>query len=255
MRQMRLKGKRMAKKYFTTMLTVLLLLVSGDSFAYDDCPEYEVPIVIITPKIDPVIVDYNKSVKELINLSDPEILDNGSLIPAGLTKFELKLDGYREAMFSIWRDTGETCAQITRYEFNMIIASPTIHIASEIPLGSCAYEAIMEHENRHIEAVHTMLNEVLPATEGYIRDFLAYQGIVRAWTKEEADRKLQEGIDNYFKGLNESLMGVSKKLQLEIDTPEEYKRLAEVCNGEASKIINKAIKKPVSRYRIRQEMD
>jgi len=243
------------------MFPALLLLASGNCFAYEGyangCPEYEMPIVIVAPVMDPIKMDYTKTAKELIALSDPEMMNNGDLIPAGLTKFGLKLDGQGEIIFHTvtGENGGGTCAQISRYEFSMRLEDPIVYVASEIPYGSCAYEEVMAHENRHLAAAYTMLDEVLPVTEGYIRDFLEHQGIVRGRTREEVNRILQDGIDEYLKGLNQSIIGVSKKLQLEIDSEEEYARLAEACDGEVSKIINKAIRGTPSKRRVRQDFD
>ena len=252
------------KTSLSIVLMTLFLLVSKNCFAqefltYEDfgyakeCPEYEEPAVIITKKKLPVRIDHTKSALELVALSDDEMRSNEELIPAGVTTFEVKWSN--SSIINTWTENDETCAQISRYELGMRISELTIYIASEVPVDSCAYREVIEHENKHVDVAYKMLDDILPVTEGYIRDFLAYQGVIKGQTKEEVSRKLQVGIGDYSRGLKESFIGVSKKLQMQIDSDEEYERLSKVCNGEISKIINKAIKKGSPKRRITQPLD
>lgn len=61
--------------------------------------------------------------------------------------------------------TGMNCARISA-TIHLGIAPQTVHIAREIPLGSCPYQVVLDHEmghvrinNAHMEQVAAMLNE------------------------------------------------------------------------------------------------
>ena len=239
------------KTYF--IFIALLLLISKNCFA-QECPEYVEPEIIVTPIIDPIKTDNTKSIIDLMRLTGKKGPDkNGKMsVVSGLTVYLVDTRAKVKKVNSVSMEDGEVCAQIAAYEVSMRMISPTVYVVSEIPYDSCAYHEVMEHEQKHVEDAYTMLYTVLPSTEGYIREFLAHQGVIRARTKKEANKVLREGIDNYFEELKASISGVFEILRAQVDTEEEYSEVSRACIDSPHKIVQRAINKPDFMRRFRQ---
>ena len=112
-----------------------------------------------------------------------------------------------------------------------------IYIGKEFAPGTCAYEEILTHEYRHMNAYL----DHLPKVEKTVRAALSKRfegkplyapgGTARAALAREVDR----GWMAYIK----AEMAKVETLQAAIDAPAEYARLSRACNGEIQAVLNK----------------
>ncbi|MBL8416568.1 MAG: hypothetical protein JNM42_19260 [Propionivibrio sp.] len=110
----------------------------------------------------------------------------------------------------------------------------TVYVAKEFPEGGCAYKEIYQHELRHVKAyqahLSTIENELSESLNRRFATGGAWRGPVgqtRADLQRELDERWLPYIQREFAHADEA--------QALIDTPEEYARVANACNGEIRK--------------------
>lgn len=118
-----------------------------------------------------------------------------------------------------------------RYGFSPM----TVYVAREFPPGSCAYREIHAHEMRHVRAYQ----DHLKAIEKPIADALQARFAGTApWRgpKGEANARLQQELQERWVPYVKREINKVDAAQALIDTPEEYARVAESCNGEVRRL-------------------
>ena len=110
----------------------------------------------------------------------------------------------------------------------------TVYVAKEFPEGSCAYKEIYEHEMRHVKAYQTHIADIekllADALNGRFATGSAWRGPVgqtRARLQQELAERWTPFVQREFNRVEEA--------QARIDTPEEYERVANACDGEIKK--------------------
>ncbi|WP_348696776.1 hypothetical protein [Duganella fentianensis] len=126
-----------------------------------------------------------------------------------------------------------------RVDLSLNYSPVLIYVSNEFAPGSCGYQVILEHEQRHLQAYMDNLARV----EKVVRDALnkrfdakplyAPSGTAMSALEHEISSQWFPFIrDEFDKG---------KDKQALIDTPEEYARMGKVCNGEIAATILKRL--------------
>lgn len=110
-----------------------------------------------------------------------------------------------------------------------------VYIGREFRPGSCAYEALLAHEMRHLNAYL----DYLPKAEARVRLALARRfGDKPLYARiGQAQSLLQREIDRGWMPYIKTEMAKVEALQAAIDSPQEYARLGKVCAGEVQSLI------------------
>lgn len=121
-------------------------------------------------------------------------------------------------------------------EVKLFYSPVVIYIGREFPKGSCAYDEIMAHEQRHLKAYM----DHLPKVESVVRAALAkrFEAKPLYAPRGSAKAALAREIDTGWLPYIKSEMSKVEAQQAAIDTPQEYARLGKVCNGEIQAILN-----------------
>lgn len=107
----------------------------------------------------------------------------------------------------------------------------TIYVASEFLKGSCAWQEIYDHEMRHVIAYRQHIVNIEAAlTESLQRRFVN-SGIWRGATGQFNATLQSEMNERWLPYIKREIARVEAAQAL-IDTPEEYARVAEACQGE-----------------------
>jgi hypothetical protein len=110
-----------------------------------------------------------------------------------------------------------------------------VYVSREFAPGSCAYEEVLAHEMRHLNAYLDYLpkaeSRVRLALERRFEDKPLYARI------GQAQSLLQREIDRGWMPYIKSEMAKVEALQAAIDSPQEYARLGKVCGGEVQSLI------------------
>ena len=213
-------------------LLAALLLFSGPLWA-DVCDQLPKPAVAVHRLEAQINVNKQYGYRELTHLGSPLAQPGKQVL--GLTR------GQASSRFSLslarqldpsgrWE-----CAspQVTMtYGFSPL----TVYVAREFPEGSCAFKEIYQHEMRHVKTYQAHLISIeneLAATLG--RRF-ATGGPWRGpsgQTRAQLERELNE---RWLPYVQREINRVDADQSL-IDSPEEYARIADSCNGEIGRLM------------------
>ena len=110
-----------------------------------------------------------------------------------------------------------------------------VYVSRELRPGSCAYEEVLAHEMRHLNAYL----DYLPKAEARVRLALARRFEDKALYARvgQAQDLLQREIDRGWMPYIKSEMAKVEGLQAAIDSPQEYARLGKVCGGEVQSLL------------------
>lgn len=102
-----------------------------------------------------------------------------------------------------------------------------VRIASEIQPGSCPERAVREHEAKHV----ALARKMLPVLRQRLIDSLRQPGSLAMLTAEPylAQPKLEGRLAQILKQVTVAFTAEQDRLELAIDTPQEYARVQNVC--------------------------
>ena len=124
-----------------------------------------------------------------------------------------------------------------RVEIKLNYSPVLIYVGNEFVPGSCGYNTILEHEQRHLKAYMDNLARV----EKIVRDALnrRFEGKPLYAPSGTAQSALQHEINSQWMPFIQAEFDKGKSEQAKIDTPAEYARLANTCNGEIREIVQR----------------
>ena len=111
----------------------------------------------------------------------------------------------------------------------------TVYVGKEFPLGSCAYQEILNHEMRHVKAYQAHIDKVEKTVQEDISRRFSTGSFWRGTVGSSAARVSKELDERWLPYVKRELQKVDLAQAL-IDTPEEYDRLSKACNGEVKKL-------------------
>jgi hypothetical protein len=168
-----------------------------------------------------LVIDHSKSVQEITEAQ----ANGGFKADLGVGLFQNRLK--TELTFDEVSLPGKRVYLTTR-----ITTAPVIYVARELPKNSCAYQLVLGHELQHqgfdLEALRAMPDEIRHITQHVISaDAL------------EMTRKLdqQRALGHFFQQFNYVYQALGEMRHSFIDSPESYRRLSQMCNGEVGKLL------------------
>jgi hypothetical protein len=136
---------------------------------------------------------------------------------------------------------GSVCVQAARLEFTPNF-DVIIYVPREFPPNSCSHQTILGHELEHVKASRDFSKKISPMVQEHIQNSLRYIGVVHARSFGEASELISRAIEPDMTQLSKNLaMDIQRNGEM-VDTPEEYKRVRNSCNGETVEIADRAIR-------------
>ena len=128
-----------------------------------------------------------------------------------------------------------------RVEIKLNYAPVLIYVGNEFVPGTCSYNVILEHELRHLKAYMDNLTRVEQAVrEALERRFEAKPLYAPSGTAQSA---LQHEINSLWFPFINAEFDKGNVEQAKIDTPQEYARLGDSCDGEIKQIMERRRRK------------
>lgn len=112
----------------------------------------------------------------------------------------------------------------------------TVYVGKEFPIGSCAYQEILDHEMRHVKAYQEHVAKIEEALQADLNRRFATGSVWRGAPGTSNTRVSKELDERWLPYINRELQKVDAAQAL-IDAPEEYARLSHACNGEVKKLM------------------
>lgn len=229
----------MSTRARTSLLTLFMLVFVQPAYAKVTCPDYVDVDVISTPSFDEPHLNHTLGFKELdalrttrTGLINPKSEGTINSV-SGLTDMPVVVSP--EINFQLLTsDTGIVCMQVMGVDLKIQTRDSMVYIAQEIPQDSCSYRAVFEHELKHVALTRSALQDAAPVLKTQFQDFLRPFGVTKTTVAQMETTKdsYNQAINNYVSALSIRLNTLLRKQQQEIDTPEEYKRVNDACDGE-----------------------
>lgn len=147
----------------------------------------------------------------------------------GLGGGKIGLEG--QASFTVMQRGQQACIWLKGINAKFF-AFPTIHIANNFPKDSCEYEAVLEHEKKHILVLQEFHREFAPKFKTALRRIASSveaQGPMNASSIERIQKDMNARINSQIQAFNDSIIPVLEQRQNAIDNPHEYASVEAKC--------------------------
>lgn len=213
-----------------SLALLLAIVFSGPGWA-DQCEQLPMPSVTVKRLDTRVTVNTQRGYKVLNHLGSVLARPGSQIL--GLTRGNAFAHFTSSTPLYVDRSGRWECAS-PQLTLTLGFSPMTVYVAKEFPEGGCAYKEIYQHELRHVQAYQAHLASIeKDLSEALNRRFATggpWRGPVgqtRADLQRELDERWLPYIQREFARADEA--------QALIDTPEEYARVANACNGEIRK--------------------
>lgn len=209
-----------------------------DAAAEASCPTQPVSTLSVVVDIADYAYDHSRSVAELGNIERGSETTSGHDVKRmlGLTRqgFNITIDTARA--MTVPRSDGGLCVGFTDGAIRMRLTTE-IYLVRELPKGSCLYNEILNHEQRHANVGKRLFTELGGHIEAALAGALKSRPFVPIASREAAGAAalamLQEIVGPYYKDFQSTY----RKRQAIIDTSGEYARVAAACPGEQQRVL------------------
>ncbi len=197
----------------------------------DPCDELAKPSVSVKRLDERVTLNTQYGYKQITHLGS-EINRPGNLV-LGLTRGNASARFATTTAAYVDRSGQWECAS-PQLTLTVGFSPLTVYVAKEFPAGSCAYNEIYQHELRHVKAYQTHLARIEKDLSDTLNRRFASTVPWRGPVGETRTRLQKELDERWLPYIQRELRGADVEQAL-IDTPEEYERVANSCNGEIRK--------------------
>ena len=137
----------------------ILCLLPGLALA-QECPRADRPRVRVEVRQDNPQVFTSYDIRGLNGMRNNRESAGGSNehVPLGLATAQVTYQMSMQARVATLPN-GNTCVSPAEVVIEYAFSNTGIYIASEIPIGSCSYSRVEEHERRHVEVDGQLLRE------------------------------------------------------------------------------------------------
>ncbi len=193
-------------------------------------------ITVRAEGIDP-IVDDTKTIREL-DVFKPALTTDNPYGPKAETHIEglmhgaIGLDGRYQFSTKTYKSLKKVCMYVSHVEV-VFKLDPKVYIAREYPKGSCHYNAVLEHEKKHLMVDRLLVNRYTNITVKAINNTLKKVGFMHGPYDEAQLPALQKQIGGIIESViaqfSENMNRERKMLQKQVDSLAEYERVDKVC--------------------------
>jgi hypothetical protein len=166
-------------------------------------------------------IDHSKSVKEITAAQ----AKGGFKADHGVGLFQNRIK--TELAFAEVAVPGKRLALTTT-----ITTTPVIYVAKELPEGSCAYQLVLGHERQHQEYDLEVLRALPDEIRNFSQEVFDTEAIERSGGVDQ-----NRARSRFFQQFNFVYKALGEMRHPVIDSPESYRRLGGLCNGELAKYL------------------
>jgi hypothetical protein len=150
---------------------------------------------------------------------------------AGLTQSNIKIDPEIASRGFELPDHSLGCVYIDKIALQVVLA-PTVWVANEFPLGTCMYQAVRDHELRHVNADKIVTNQHLARIRAALTEVAIGRGFFGPLPPDQlkaATAAFISQLEGVLQRETEAFYSDEVKAQQAIDTMQEYQRLSHLC--------------------------
>ena len=220
---------------------IALLFLAGpfSARAQETCePFQDVPVNVI-PVFDAAGYDFSTDIKDIQKLAHDTGHSIHEAIVLGVTRYEPTME-LSTPVQTVTLPDGTSCARVTSAKVTFGYRNVVVYIAHEIPEGSCGFNEVMTHEQKHIAVNRLVLQEYIPIIRQKFAEYLKNNGMFREEDSDYAMSLLKDKLNDILSDLGGQMLVENEKRQKDVDSPEEYNRISASCNGQLTDIAFRA---------------
>ena len=198
---------------------------------YDTCMSYPDVPVQVTPRFDEPVYDYSKDIGDITGFAADTHRSIRETLALGLTHYEPIL-AIKVPLEGITRSDGLTCVHVKNVEVTVGYEDVTVFIAREFPEGTCGFDEIMAHEQKHIAVNQAILDEYTPRIQAELANYLRTEGVRQETDMKYAAQLIKGRLSAIVKSMMDEMTEENARRQRLVDSPQEYARIAGACNGQ-----------------------
>lgn len=211
------------------------------------CTVPRAPTVTILPTTDPLRYDNSRSVATLNHMKTNTISPYGKHVEQlmfGLHSGQVRISAKARLTSQTYGEGPEAlgCMSYDTIEIRINL-SPVIYIVKEFPPGSCAYNAVLEHEKKHARVDRWIANKYAKRIGQAVQDAVNEAGALGPWPSEDAQsvrNRMTAYISSTVNSLELLMTEEQTRLQQKVDNMTEYESVStilhETCKIDASKL-------------------
>ena len=217
-----------------SLAALLALILTGPLWA-DVCDQLPKPSVTVKRLEEQLTVDKHYGYRELTHLGSA-LAQPGKLV-LGLTRGKATTQFSTTLSRHVDRSGRWECASVqltVTYGFSPM----TVYVASEFAEGSCAFKEIYRHEMRHVKTYQAHLVRIESDLSDTLSRRFATGGPWRSPVGQTRSQLEHELNERWLPYIQREINRVDADQTL-IDSPEEYARVANSCDGEIRKLTHR----------------
>ena len=218
---------------FLCVLAPLVASVVAGPLRADECARLPPPSVTLKRLAEPPTLNTQFGYRELTHLA-ASIARPGDQV-LGLTRgvAVVRVSTRTPAYVDASRRWECASPQLTlSYGFSPLV----VYVAKEFPAGSCAYDEIYRHEQRHVTTYQKHIESIEQELAATLNRRFATQGPWRGPAGQTAAQLQEELNERWVPYIKRQIERVDAAQAL-IDTPEEYARVKNSCQGEIKRAL------------------
>lgn len=192
------------------------------------------------------IVDISKSVAELNAAFGGKITtknpygDSANTFIEGLNAAGIGMSGSYQFSTETAPAIQKACLYVSQINIDITL-DPTIYIAREYPPGSCHYNAVLEHEQKHSKVDRYIVNKysniIIKALHNTFKTIGYAQGPVDTAQLVPVQKRMEAYIKAVIDQFSQNMNKERKMLQQQIDSLAEYQRVDAMCPDKPRPVI------------------
>jgi hypothetical protein len=213
---------------------ILLTVFSSDAEAGAWCRPERAPVISVKTSSDDIRFDNSKSFLQLRQFDVDTINPYGKKADTkigGLMQGGIQLEQSMRLSTITHQGLRQICAFYDEVNVRLHI-SPTIYIAKENQRGTCRYNAIKEHEMKHIQVDRDIVNKYADLIGSALRREVNRQSVygpVSLGRAQEIQVGMRQRLEAVLRAYSDKMDGERRKRQQAIDSLEEYERVRRQC--------------------------
>jgi hypothetical protein len=199
-----------------------------------ECDSWPDVPVNITPRFDDPQYEYTIDIRTLQALSgDVTHTVHGSHgeLALGLTRYEPILE-FSVSVKGVQMSNGLACAHVDKVDVTIGYRNVTVYVPHEVAEGSCGFQQVMTHEQKHIAVNRAILAEYQPILEKKLKDYLRLNGVFKEENPEYAENLLHQHLQSILSDISSQISLENQRRQRDVDNPQEYAKVGGSCQGE-----------------------
>jgi len=149
----------------------------------------------------------------------------------GNTQSGLELRWSINYQVSNWRNV--YCVWAASADVKLSYQQLDINIAREYLPGSCEYEAVLDHENEHVEVAQRVMRPYARQIQQALTslDIPTARAAAVVNSPEDARTEIEAAFQRTLQPVRDQLVRALKQQQSYVDSPENYRRTAQRCQN------------------------